>query len=65
MKKLVFAFAAIVAVSFASCGGNTVATTEATDSVTNDTVKAVIEDSLDSDSPKAEVVETEETVKAE
>lgn len=38
MKKLVFMFAAVVAVSFASCGGNTAAS-EAVDS---DTV--VVED---------------------
>lgn len=37
MKKLVFAFAAIVAVSFASCGGNTEAT-EVADSTDVDTV---------------------------
>ena len=37
MKKLVFAFAAIVAVSFASCGGNTAAT-EVADSTDVDTV---------------------------
>jgi hypothetical protein len=38
MKKLVFAFAAIVAVSFASCGGNTAATEVAADSTDVDTV---------------------------
>ncbi len=44
MKKLVFAFAAIVAVSFASCGGNTATTevaadsTEVVDTVAVDTV---------------------------
>ncbi len=47
MKKLVFMFAAIVAVSFASCGGNT-KNAECTDSCAADTcVKAceVVEDS--------------------
>lgn len=39
MKKLVFMFAAIVAVSFASCGGNT--KTAETD---NDSVPAVVEE---------------------
>ncbi len=38
MKKLVFAFAAIVAVSFASCGGNTATTEVAADSTDVDTV---------------------------
>lgn len=40
MKKLVFAFAALVAVSFASCGGNT-QNTEVADS---DTVVVEVED---------------------
>lgn len=50
MKKLVFAFAAIVAVSFASCGGNTAAT-EAADS---DTV--VVEDTVCCDTTCADTV---------
>ena len=53
MKKLVFAFAAIVAVSFASCGGNTTPA-EAVDSV--DSVVAEAVDSVDS--TVAEVVDS-------
>ena len=37
MKKLVFAIAAVVAISFASCGGNT-QTAEVADSIAVDTV---------------------------
>ena len=61
MKKLVFAFAAIVAVSFASCGGNT-AECEACDSdsvcecVCEEEV-AVEEDTTAADSLVEEVVE--------
>ena len=48
MKKLVFAFAAIVAVSFASCGGNTAATEVAADSTHVDTTAVDSEAVVDS-----------------
>lgn len=58
MKKLVFAFAAIVAVSFASCGGNTAATDAAdstnVDSLVEETVDTVAADSVVADSVVAE-----------
>ena len=56
MKKLVFAFAAIVAVSFASCGGNTAATEVAADSTDVDTVAVdtVAVDTVACDSAVAE-----------
>jgi hypothetical protein len=44
MKKLVFAFAAVVAMSFASCGGNT-KPAETADTVAADTV--VVEDTVE------------------
>lgn len=60
MKKLLVAFAAIVAVSFASCGGNTEATVEDTlccDSCCEDTC-CVVEEVVDTlDSLAEEVVE--------
>ena len=40
MKKLAFVFAAIVAVSFASCGNQTTGTETTTDSVACDSVVA-------------------------
>lgn len=40
MKKLVFMFAAVVAMSFASCGGSTNSEAAAEDSVAADTVVA-------------------------
>lgn len=62
MKKLVFAIAAVVAISFASCGGNT-QNAEAVDSLAVDTV--AVEEVVDSaccdtcgaDSVAVEVVE--------
>lgn len=42
MKKLLVAFVAVVAVSFASCGGNTQATTNDSDSI--DTASTVVEE---------------------
>ncbi len=55
MKKLVLMFVAIAAISFASCGGNTKANTESTDSVdttTVDSVDTVATDSAAADSAK-------------
>jgi hypothetical protein len=49
MKKLVFMFATIVAISFASCGGQT--TNEvAADSTATDTVDTVLVDTVVADS---------------
>ncbi|MCM1313588.1 MAG: hypothetical protein NC206_04885 [Bacteroides sp.] len=47
MKKLVFMFAAVVAVSFASCGGNTNNTDCCEDSCTVDTMEVVEEEVVD------------------
>lgn len=52
MKKLVFMFVAMAAVSFASCGGSNKAA-EAVDSVATDSVVA---DSVESDSVVADSV---------
>lgn len=49
MKKLVFAFAALVAMSFASCG-NTESNTEAADSTAVDTTVVEVCDSACADS---------------
>ena len=46
MKKLVFAFAAVVAVSFAACGNKT----EQAAPVDTDSIEEVVEDSLVADS---------------
>lgn len=56
MKKLVFMFAAIVAVSFASCGGNTAAT-EAVDS---DSVAEAVDTLVDT--AEADTVTADTTV---
>lgn len=52
MKKLLVAFVAVVAVSFASCGGNTEATqndsdTVDTSAVVEETVEETVTDSTD------------------
>ncbi|MCD8237674.1 MAG: hypothetical protein LUD00_13790 [Prevotellaceae bacterium] len=47
MKKLVFMFAAVVAVSFASCGGNTNNNDCCADSCAADTVETVVEEVVD------------------
>ena len=49
MKKLVFAFAAVVAVSFAACGNKT----EQAAPVDADSIEEVVEDSLVADSAAA------------
>lgn len=49
MKKLVFAFAAVVAMSFASCG-NTESNTEAADSTAVDTLVECCADTACADS---------------
>ncbi len=55
MKKLVFAFAAIVAVSFASCGGNTASTEAAADSTECvDTIDTVAVDTAAADTVAAD-----------
>ena len=58
MKKLVFMFAAVVAMSFASCGGNTPAAevedTTAVDSVVEEVVDTTCCDSVCADSVVAE-----------
>lgn len=54
MKKLVFAFAAVVAMSFASCGGNT-KPAETADTLEADTVvvaDTVVADTVAADSVK-------------
>lgn len=57
MKKVAFMFVAAMAISFASCGGQTKAVEEACDSAENAVVEAVeVIDSLACDSV-AEVVE--------
>ncbi len=58
MKKLLVAFVAVVAVSFASCGGNTEATVNDSDSVdtsavVEETVEETIPDSTDTVSVEA------------
>lgn len=55
MKKLVFAFAALVAMSFASCGNNE-SNTEAADSTAVDTTVVECCDSVCADSCCADTV---------
>ncbi len=50
MKKLVFAFAAIVAMSFASCGNNT------NEAAGNDSDTVVVEDTVAADTAAADTV---------
>ena len=59
MKKLVFAFAAVVAVSFAACGNKTeqAAAPVDTDSI-EEVVDSVLEDSVVVDSAAAAVVDS-------
>lgn len=59
MKKLVLAFALMVAMSFASCGGNTGSSVAANDSidtteVVTDTIDSIVADTLSADSTVAE-----------
>ena len=53
MKKLVFAFAAVVAVSFAACGNKTEQAAVDTDSI-EEVVDSVVEDSVVADSVVAD-----------
>lgn len=46
MKKLVFVFAAICAISFASCGNKTASTTEC-DTISTDTIDTLSVDTID------------------
>jgi len=55
MKKLVFAFAAVVALTFASCGGNT-QNTVANDSDSIAADSAVVEDTLSADTLSADTL---------
>lgn len=59
MKKLLVAFVAVVAVSFASCGGNTQAT--ATDSDSVDTT-SYVEQTVDSTDTVADSTVVDSTV---
>jgi len=43
MKKVAFMFVAVLAISFASCGGQTKASSEACDSAACDSSNAVVE----------------------
>ena len=61
MKKLVFAFAAVVAVSFAACGNKT----EQAAPVDTDSLEEVVEDSLVSDSTVADSAAADSAVVAE
>ena len=54
MKKLVFMFAAVVAMSFASCGGNTEATEATCDSDTVCATDTVAADTVAADTTVAE-----------
>lgn len=56
MKKLVFMFVAMAAISFASCGNNDKAGQGADTTVTNDTT--VINDSVNNDSVNNDSVDT-------
>ncbi len=60
MKKLLVAFVAVVAVSFASCGGNTQATVNDSDSV--DTTSAVVEEPVVEDTAAADTTVADTTV---
>ena len=55
MKKLVFAFAAVVAVSFAACGNKT----EQAAPVDTDSIEEVVEDTTAIDSVAADSVATD------
>ncbi len=46
MKKLLVAFVAVVAVSFASCVNNNTQTTESVDSLVNEAVEEVVDSVL-------------------
>lgn len=59
MKKLLIAFVAVVAVSFASCGGNTEATVNDSDSVCD---SAVVEEPVVVDSVAADTTVADTTV---
>ncbi len=56
MKKLVFMFVAVAAISFASCGGNTQSAAPAEDSAAEDTaiVDSAVVDSAAADTAVAE-----------
>lgn len=60
MKKLLVAFVAVVAVSFASCGGNTEATTCDSDSVCTDS--QVVEEPVEADVDTVDTVATDTVV---
>lgn len=64
MKKLVFMFVAVAAVSFASCGGNKTNQAAPVDSDTVAVVDSAVVDSAAADSSAADsaAVEVEETV---
>ena len=55
MKKLVFAFAAIVAVSFAACGNKTEQAAPVDNDSIEEVVDSVVEDSVVADSAAAVV----------
>lgn len=59
MKKLVFMFAAVVAMSFASCGGNTEASEASNDTIDTTAVEEVACDSVCCDSVAADSVVAE------
>lgn len=61
MKKLVFMFAAVAAISFASCGNKTAETAEVADS---DTVAAVVEDTTATEDTTAVSEDTTATEEA-
>jgi hypothetical protein len=70
MKKVAFMFVAAMAISFASCGGQATATTEAAADTLAETVDSVVEEVVDTtlevvDSAAAEVAETAQEVVAE
>ncbi len=68
MKKLVFAFAALVAVSLASCGGSTTTETVEEEVAVEETVaveEEVVAVEEEANVAEEEVVETEEVVEAE
>lgn len=65
MKKLLVAFVAVVAVSFASCGGNTEATQNDSDTVdTSAVVEETVEETV-TDSTDTVNVEVSDSVVAE
>lgn len=67
MKKLVFMFAAVAAISFASCGNKAADTAEVADSLDSVVTEAVdsVVDSAAVDSAVAEVAEAVDSVVAE